>query len=89
MSHFPPERRAALVMSAMGPKETCPAQDGMSASLLKADIGAGMRDVRYVPILLQKSVAPDGCPSAIGLRVPGFDLPALTRSTQLSLYAMH
>lgn len=30
------------------------------------------------PILLQKSVASDGCPSAVRLRAPGFDLPAST-----------
>jgi hypothetical protein len=31
----------------------------------------------------------DGGPSVIRLRATGFDLPALMRSTQLSLYAMH
>ena len=45
--------------------------------------------VGFVPILLQKSVASDGCPSAISLRAAGFDPPALTLSTQLQRYAMH
>jgi hypothetical protein len=32
---------------------------------------------------LQKPVAPDGCSSVIRLRATGFNLPALTPSTQL------
>jgi hypothetical protein len=36
-----------------------------------------------VPILLQKSVASDECPSAVRLKTSGFDLPASTLSTQL------
>src|ERR1700726_2263190 len=55
----------------------------------KADSSQTSRHVRKVPILLQKSVASDGCPSAILLRAAGFDLPALTLSTQLQRYAMH
>lgn len=31
----------------------------------------------YVPILLEKSVATNGCPPAVRLRATGFDLPAL------------
>jgi hypothetical protein len=38
--------------------------------------------VGFVPILLQKSAATDGS-SAISLGTTGFDLPALTLSTQL------
>ena len=34
-------------------------------------------DVRFVPILLQKSVASDECSSVDRLRSPGYDLPAL------------
>jgi hypothetical protein len=43
---------------------------------------------RIWQILLQKSAAPDGCPSVIRLRATGFDLPALTLFTQLSRYAI-
>jgi YcaO-like protein with predicted kinase domain len=40
-------------------------------------------------ILLQKSVAPDRCPSVMRLRATGFGVPALTLSTPLSRYAKH
>ena len=36
-------------MSATGHLQTCPAQDGMSASPLKADIRASGQQVRYGP----------------------------------------
>jgi hypothetical protein len=39
--------------------------------------------------MLQKSVAFDGCSPVIRLWAPGFDLPAMTLSTQLPRYAMH
>jgi hypothetical protein len=51
-------------------------QPDRSACLLSADFVA-------------KVGAFDGGPSVIRLRATGFDLPALMRSTQLSLYAMH
>jgi hypothetical protein len=61
----------------------------MSALECGAD-GYGIpRQVRSVPILLQKLVVSDGCPSVIRLRATGFELPALTRSTQLPRYAVH
>jgi hypothetical protein len=47
-----------------------------------------IRQVRKVPILLQKSAAADGR-SAISLGATGFDPPALTLSTQLLRYATH
>jgi hypothetical protein len=72
-------------MPAQGHLQTCPAQDGTSASPLKADIRASVHHVGYGPILLQKSVASDGCPSAVRLRAPGFDLPASTLYATLTL----
>ena len=39
-----------LLMSASGHLQTCPAQDGMSASPLKADIATTARNVGYWPI---------------------------------------
>jgi hypothetical protein len=48
-----------------------------------------MSHVRYRQILLQKSVARDGCSSVIRPMAPGFDLPVLTLSKQLSRYAVH
>jgi hypothetical protein len=46
-------------------------------------------DVRFAPILLQKSAVTDGCRSAISLRATGFDPPALTHPAQLLRYAIH
>ncbi len=61
----------------------------MSALHRIAESSRTSRHVQKVPILLQKSVAADGCPLAIRLRAAGFDLPTLMRSTQLQRYAMH
>ena len=47
----------AAAMSALGQKQTLRGVRPMSALPPKADIGSGDRDVRFVPILLQKSVA--------------------------------
>ena len=44
-------------MSALGQKRTFRDAEAMSALPPKADIGTQPRDVRSVPILLQKSVA--------------------------------
>src|SRR6478672_10777876 len=53
-----------------------------------ADIYPTGQQVRFVPILLQKSVSVDDL-SGISLRAVGVDLPTLTLSTQLPRYAMH
>jgi hypothetical protein len=45
--------------------------------------GGDYLNIRFWQILLQKSVAPDGCSSVIRLRATGFNPPALTPSTQL------
>jgi hypothetical protein len=44
-------------MSALGQKQTWRGEFAMSALPPKADIAERDRDVRFVPILLQKSVA--------------------------------
>jgi hypothetical protein len=51
--------------------------------------GGGHGEGLFMADFVAKVGALDGCPSVIRLRATGFDLPALTRSTQLSLYAMH
>ena len=62
----------------------------MSSALhLEANSSRTSLVVRCVPILLQKSAVTDGCRRPFRLRAAGFDLPALTLSTQLPRYAMH
>jgi hypothetical protein len=76
-----PGERAAYAKS--HEKRRC--DRGLNTSALRrtTDINAPARHVRKVPILLQKSVSPDGCSSVIRLRATGFNQPALTPSTQL------
>jgi hypothetical protein len=51
------------------------------------DLTVAQVDVRFVPILLQKSVVTDGCWSAVSLTRTGFGAPAPTLSKQLLRYA--
>jgi hypothetical protein len=60
----------------------------MSVGPLAADIVRLGEQVRFVPILLQKSAPTDGR-SAISLEAAGIDPSAPTLSTQFPLYAMH
>ena len=55
----------------------------------EADMRGALGHVRFGPIVLRKSVAAGGFPSAIRLLTTGFDLPSLTQVTQLPRYAMH